>query len=476
MCYFYQNIPIRSQKAKVSAIFKSGDHEDLNNYRPISVIPTIARVFERLIYNQIYEYLTTNDLLNSKQYGFRSLHSTALALSVSTNHWLLDMGNGKMNTVIFLDIKKAFDTVDHDILLKKMMAYGISGSELEFFESYLRNRVQYCNINGSVSGFRKISCGVPQGSILGPLLFLIYMNDLPDAVDNVNITMFADDTSLSKAFKNISELCEELIPAFSNICKWLKANKLSLNTVKTEFMITGTSQRLRHLDIAPETTPYALFVNDATIRRVRQVKNLGLIIDENLTWDHHIDYISKKIKRNVGILKRMRKILPTESLSMLYKTLIEPHIRYCSIIWGTCGEVLKDKLQNLQDRAARIITRTPYKIANHFALLKQLKWLDVRNILKLDMGIFMYKAMNQLVPGQITRMFTPLSTIHSYQTRSVTCGNLFMPKNHLTAEQRAVSYAGSKLWNEIPYEIRNAKSLGSFKTSFKTYLLEGDQN
>ena len=224
---YTQTYPSDLNIAKVSAIFKFGEKEDLNNYRPISVIPTLARVFERLIYNQIYDYLTNNNLLNSKQYGFRSLHSTALALSESTNHWLLDIGNGKM---IFLDIEKAFDTVNHDILLQKMRAYGISGPELEFFDSYLKNRVQYCSINGSASGFKSINCSVLQGSILGPLLFLIYMNDLPNAVENVQITMFADDTSLSKEFQNTDELCMELIPAFANICKWLMANKLSLNT------------------------------------------------------------------------------------------------------------------------------------------------------------------------------------------------------------------------------------------------------
>ena len=308
---YTQTYPSDLNIAKVSAIFKSGEKEDLNNYRPISVIPTLARLCVRLIYNQIYEYLTDNNLLNSKQYGFRSLHSTALALSESTSHWLLDMGNGKMNTVILLDIKKAFDTVNHDILLQKMKAYGISGPELEFFNSYLENRVQYCSINGSTSGFKSISCDVPQGSILGPLLFLIYMNDLSNAVKNVEITMFADDTNLSKKFQNTDELCMELIPAFANICKWLMANKLSLKTVKTEFMVIGTSQRVGQLDIAPETTPYALFVKGASIRRVKQVKNLGLIIDENLTWDHHVNYISQKMKRNLGILKHMRKTLPT---------------------------------------------------------------------------------------------------------------------------------------------------------------------
>ena len=177
------------------------------------------------------------------------------------------------------------------------------------------------------------------------------------------------------------------------------------------------------------------------------------------------------MKRNLGILKRMSKTLPTDSLCMLYKTLIEPHIRYCSIVWGNCGEALKDKLQILQNRAARIITRTSYDTANHFALLRQLKWLDVRSIIKLEMGLFMYKAMNQLVPEQISEMFTHLSTYHSYQTRSAVNGNLYMPTSHLFTEQRSLSYAGSKLWNEIPFEIRNADSLNSFKTNFKAYLL-----
>ena len=178
-----------------------------------------------------------------------------------------------------------------------MKAYGISGPELEFFNSYLKNRVQYCNINGSTSSFRSISCGVPQGSILGPLLFPIYTNNLLNAVENVEITMFADDTSLSKAFQNTVELCMKLIPAFANICKWLMANKLSLNTVNTEFMVIDASRRVGQLNIAPEITPYALFVKDDFIRRIEQVKNL--------TWDHYINYISQKMKRNLGILVKL---------------------------------------------------------------------------------------------------------------------------------------------------------------------------
>ena len=199
---------------KVSPIHKSNDRDNLNNYRPISVLPTIARVFERLLYNKMYIYLTENKLLGQQQFGFRSLHSTALALSKSTNQWLMNINNGKLNSVIFLDIKKAFDTVDHKILLMKLSCYGIKDNSLKLSESYLKDRIQCCSVNGHLSSLKLIECGVPHGSIVGPLLFLIYMNDLPHFLPNVDITMFADDTSFSKAFKGVSEIKEHLVPAF----------------------------------------------------------------------------------------------------------------------------------------------------------------------------------------------------------------------------------------------------------------------
>ena len=164
---------------KVAPVFKSGDKEDLNNYRPISVLPTIARIFERLLYNQLYDYLTVNKLLGDEQYGFRSLHSTAMALGKMSNQWLMDMDNGNLSAVVFLDIRKAFDTVDHTILLQELSCYGIQGDSVKRLESYLTNRMQCCSVNGHISPLEIIKCGVPQGSILGPLLFIVYMNDLP---------------------------------------------------------------------------------------------------------------------------------------------------------------------------------------------------------------------------------------------------------------------------------------------------------
>ena len=269
--------------AKVTPAFKGGDRDDLGNYRPISVLPTIARIFEKLVYDQMYAYFFNNDLLGDRQFGFRSLHSTALALSKVTNTWLLNLDSGRMSSVVLLDIQKAFDTVDHQILLNKLRYYGVSGDQLVFFASYLNNRQQCCNVNGKLSSTKRIRCGVPQGSILGPLLFIIYMNDLPLAVKEADITMYADDTSLSKGFKTTNELKEQLLPAFCKVCEWLKCNKLSLNALKTEFMIMGTSQKLSNLDIDLCMTPFKLILNNYEIRRVKKTNYLGMIVDDSLT-------------------------------------------------------------------------------------------------------------------------------------------------------------------------------------------------
>ena len=212
---------------KVTPVHMGIGKDDLNNYHPITVLPGIDCVLEKIIYQQLYKYMTANNLLGEKQYCFKSLHSTAIALSKTMNHWLINIDKGNKNSGVFLDINRVFDTVNHRILLDKRECYGIKDQELNFFESYLSNRMQCCNVNGQTSSFRVITCGVPQGSTLEPLLFIIYfIYDLPLAVKGAEITLYADDTSLYKAFKNMKDLNETLVPAFSNICDWLKRNKL----------------------------------------------------------------------------------------------------------------------------------------------------------------------------------------------------------------------------------------------------------
>ena len=214
--------------AKVTPLFKQGDRDDLNNYRPISVISVMAKVFERIVYDQLYAYLEEHNIICKYQSGFRAIHSTVTALLEATDTWAYNIDRGKINAVVFLDLKKAFDTVDHEILLSKLSNYGIYGNAHQWFKSYLENRTQMCSINGSLSQSCLLSCGVPQGTILGPLLFLLYINDLPNCLSNCEPRMYADDTHLTYAGDNADNIQLHLNQDLENVHNWLRANKLVL--------------------------------------------------------------------------------------------------------------------------------------------------------------------------------------------------------------------------------------------------------
>ena len=228
-----------------------------------------------------------NSILNNCQWGFRSAHSTALALIDCTNNWLIGIDDSKINSMILVDVKKAFDTIDHEILLWKLSHYGISNTKLEFFRSCLCNRLQCCSVNGHTSSFKMISCGVPQGSILCPLLFIIYMNDLPFCIENGHVTMYTDETSSSNSISTVEDITRNFIPDIKNVMDWLKANYLSLNVMKTELILTETTPNILKIgDLL------AIRVQGHTIKRAYKVKHLGIVTDDKLTWKDHIDLVS----------------------------------------------------------------------------------------------------------------------------------------------------------------------------------------
>ena len=197
--------------AKVTPLFKKGIKSDPNNYRPISVIPIISKVFERIVYNQLFHYLDDNKLLLSCQSGLRSLHSALTALLEATNAWSVNIDNGLLNGVVFIDLTKAFDTIDHEIILRKMSYLGVDQAAIKWFSSYLSGRTQRCNVCGKLSSARTVSCGVPQGNILGPLLFSIYINDLPNSLRGAVPRMFADDTTLLRNIYKVFSLSVTLL-------------------------------------------------------------------------------------------------------------------------------------------------------------------------------------------------------------------------------------------------------------------------
>ena len=231
--------------ARMAPIFKSGQSKDRSNYRPISVLPLLSRVFEKLIYNQLYDYLDKNRLLFSKQSGFKSLHSVVTCLLNCTNDWYINMDRGQYTAMVFIDLKKAFDTIDHEILVKKLTKYGIIGLENTWFASYLENRMQFCRVNEVPSNADNIIVGCHKALVLVLFCFYIYINELPFSPQNSQVAMYADDTTISYSSNNIDDLNDNLNRDLNCLKQWLPGNKLSLNVIKTQAMVVGSRSNLK---------------------------------------------------------------------------------------------------------------------------------------------------------------------------------------------------------------------------------------
>ena len=337
------------------------------------------------------------------QFGFRKCHSTFMALASSVNHIVNALQFGKYSIGIYLDFSKAFDTLNHDILFLKLNHFGIRGIALDWIKSYMVNRKQYVMYNDNSSDIRSITCGVPQGSILGPLLFLLYVNDLPNISDILFTIMFADDTSMFINGNDLKAMETQLNSELKEVSIWLQVNTLSLNVEKSCFIVFKS---VKKSDLGGN-----LCINDKCLSRVSQVKFLGTIIDDKLTWRPHIDYISKKLSKAIAIMYRIKPYVTQETLCGLYYSLVYPYLTYCNVIWGNTFKTHLKPIISLQRKAVRCLNLRNHNDFSTDALMLELK------LIKYLTCQFMHKLHYGLVPNVLNDYFTCDRSVHKYNMR-----------------------------------------------------------
>ena len=346
----------------------------------------------------------------------------------------------------------------------KLKSYGITGVEYDWFKSYLTARNQQTFVNGFPSTKKEIICGIPQGSILGPLLFLIYINDLPNCLESTVPGLYADDTQIFASSHDTKDLIEKLNSDLVIIMDWLNVNKLQSHAKKTKFMLIGSPHNLK---TKGNEVTNSIIMNNRIIESVPSQKCLGVDLDNRLLFDIYIENLCKKICSGIGALRRIKPFVPLRSLKMLYNALIQPYFDYCSALWDTCGKVYKDKLQKLQNRAGRVIIGARFDVSSA-NVLEDLQWstLDVRrDRLK---SVFMYKILNEQSAPSLGEKFIKIKDLNrEYNLRS-NDSDLALPKPKTNYFKRSFRYSGAVLWNSLPSEAKKASSLYQFKRIMST--------
>ena len=456
-------------KLKHAKIIKGDDETDPSNYRPISLLSVFNRIFEKIMYNRLKSYIEDNELLYKAQYGFRETFSTQHAILDIVSMIQTNMDKKMFTCGIFLDFKKAFDTVNHIILLDKLHHYGIRGIVHEWFTSYLANRTQTTHIdNDHISSKKNSITGVPQGSVLGPLLFLIYINDIYLCSNKLAFYLFADDTNLLYADNDLKTLETVVNNELKSVCNWLNAKKLTINAKKSNFVIFRPAQkRINHQPcIRIPDNKNNVF---ALLECKDYVKFLGVLIDKNLTWRPHIDHIASKISKIVGIIARLRHHVPLNTLLQIYRSLIFPYTLYGIPAWGQASQCDLKKILTLQKRALRLIFFAS-KRSHAIPLFVASNILPVNMLYFETVSAIMHDVSTHSTPKNIRELFIHASDVHAYNTRFSGADNLFVQKSRLTMKLQSFPAFGTRLWNCIHPDWRKLTKR-AFKRKIHKLLL-----
>ena len=471
-------VPDDLKLARVVPLHKKNDKTEVGNYRPVSILNIISKILERVIYDQMDGYLSENDLLYSQQSGFRRKFSTETCLIQLSDFIRFHMDKGKLVGMVLLDLQKAFDTVDHGILLMKLKAIGLSESAVRWFSSYLSDRQQLVDVSGTLSSKAKVTCGVPQGSILGPLLFLIYVNDMSAAIKS-KLNLYADDSGILVVGKSASEIELVLSSELETISEWLVCNKLSLHLGKTESILFGSKQRLS------KQSPLNVSCNGQPIENKDSVKYLGATIDQNLSFESMALSVIQKVNARLKFLYRKRNFLSFNTRKLLAMAIIQCHYDYASTVWyPAISQSLKNKLQVSQNKLIRCVMGLDSRSHIGQEQFSFVKWLPVSERVDFKTLCHVFKIHSGKSPTYLEEHFTPASSVHNYGTRFRVkctrsngsdapfsdCGRYCIPQVK-SFGIKSFAYRGCTLWNNIPQEFREVDTLSKFKVKIKEHLM-----
>ena len=459
--------PSYLKAALVCPIFKKDDKTKCANYRPISLLSNIGKIFERVMYNRIEEFLNDSEIIYKLQFGFRKKYSTNHALLSIVEKIRANLDNKTFSCGVFVDLEKAFDTVNHMILLQKLEHYGIRDIANNWMRSYLTNRSQCVSTNGVKSKNLKVSCGVPQGSILGPLLFIIYINDMHKALNKCTVHHFADDTNLLFSDKSPNVIKKTMNKELALLFDWLCANRLSLNVGKTEFIIFRPPKMKLENRVV-------LTLNHKQIFESRKIKYLGLLMDDRLTWKFHINELCKKLNRSVGMLFKLRHLCPSSVLKSLYFSIFNSHMTYGLPVWGNTDKIYTEKINLLQKKAIRAITFSDFR-APSLPILKDLEILSFYDLYQYQIASLMWDHDHNVLPCSISSYFTKRRNVHSHSTRLAAADKLIIPKtNTVRYGSKSFKIEGAKMLNSLKEQniYNNASSKSVFLKKLKLTYLE----